>query len=350
MRAIQLVRIGEVAPTEVPRPTIGAGQVLVRVTAAGVCQTDIHVRRSSVRMIPDGIVLGHEIAGEVVEVAEDVQQVGVGDQVIVHPVWSCGVCRMCVAGQQNGCRNTGNRLYPAPTPGVSMDGGMADYVAVKASAVVPAHGLDPAFAAVLPDAGIVPYHSINATKDLLRPGSTAVVIGIGGLGQFAVELLRELTAAYVIALDVKDAALAAVEDRVDHTFRSDDPEVARQVLALTGEYGAEVVLDLVGNNQTLALSGAIVAPYGAIRVPGLSDGVFPFETSQTSVSLPWGASITRPYSGTHQELYDLVAVARTGRIKANLTRYSFDDGMQAFDDLEAGKINGRAVIVMDDQT
>ena len=350
MRAIQLVRIGEVAPTEVPEPTIGAGEVLVRVTAAGVCQTDIHVRRSTERMIPDGIVLGHEMAGEVVEMADDVQHVELGDEVIVHPVWSCGVCRMCIAGQQNGCRNTGNRLYPAPTPGVSVDGGMADYVAVKASALVPAHGLDPAFAAVLTDAGIVPYHSINATKDLLRPGSTAVVIGIGGLGQFAVELLRELTAAYVIALDVKDAALVAVEDRVDHSFRSDDPDVAGQVLALTGEYGADVVLDLVGSSQTLALSGAIVAPYGAIRVPGLSDGVFPFETSQTSVSLPWGASITRPYSGTHQDLHDLVAVALTGRIKANLTRYGFDDGMQAFDDLEAGKINGRAVIVMDDQT
>ena len=349
MRAIQFVRIGEVAHTEVPKPTIGAGQVLVRVAAVGVCQTDIHMRRSTERMIPDGIVLGHEIAGEVVERADDVQYVDLGDQVIVHPVWSCGVCRMCIAGHENGCRNTGNRLYPAPTPGVSVDGGMADYVAVKASAVVPARGLDPAFAAVLSDAGIVPYHSINATKDLLRPGSTAVVIGIGGLGQFAVELLRELTAAHVIALDVKDAALAAVEDRVDHTFRSDDPDVVAHVLALTGEYGADVVLDLVGNSQTLALAGAIVAPYGAIRVPGLSDGVFAFETSQTAVSLPWGASITRPYSRTHQDLHDLVAVARTGRIKANLTRYSFDDGMQAFDDLEAGKINGRAVIVIDDQ-
>jgi propanol-preferring alcohol dehydrogenase len=224
---------------------------------------------------------------------------------------------------------------------------MAEFVAVKASAVVPVSGLDPAFAAVLPDAGLVPYHSINATKDLLRPGSTAVVIGIGGLGQFAVEILREITGAKIIALDIKDASLKAVETRVDHTLRSDDPEVVAKVLSWTNEYGADVVLDLVGNSATLKLAGAIVAPYGAIRVPGLSDGVFSFETSQTSVSLPWGASITRPYSGTHQDLVDLVALAQTGRISVDLTRYAFADGLAAFDDLAAGKILGRAVLVMD---
>nr|WP_261554400.1 alcohol dehydrogenase catalytic domain-containing protein [Frankia tisae] len=350
MRAIQFAGVRDVRQVEVPKPTIGAGQALVKVTAAGVCQTDIHIRGSAEQMIPAGTILGHEIAGEIVDIADGHPHFSPGSQVIVHPVWSCGVCRLCVAGQENACRNTGNRLYPAPTPGVSVNGGMADYVAVNASALVSADGLDPAFAAVLADAGLVPYHSIRATLDLLRPGSTAVVIGIGGLGQFAVELLRELTAAQIIALDIRDASLAAVRGKVDHTLRSDDPEAAAKVLAVTGGYGADVVLDLVGNNQTLALSGAVVAPYGAVRVPGLSDGVFAFETSQTSVSLPWGASLTRPYSGNHQDLHDLVALARTGRITADLSRYSFDDGLQAFDDLEAGKIFGRAVIVMADAT
>jgi propanol-preferring alcohol dehydrogenase len=120
-----------------------------------------------------------------------------------------------------------------------------------------------------------------------------------------------------------------------------------KVLEAAGGYGPDFVLDLVGNSATLELDGAIVAPYGAIRVPGLSDGVFRFETSQVATSLPWGASLTRPYSGTHQDLHDLVALARTGRIGANLTRYGFDQALQAFDDLEAGKINGRAVILMD---
>jgi propanol-preferring alcohol dehydrogenase len=173
------------------------------------------------------------------------------------------------------------------------------------------------------------------------------VIGLGGLGQFAVEILRTVTAARVIALDVKDDALAAVHDKVDRALRSDVPDIADQVLEATGGYGADLVLDLVGSSATLTLAGAVVAPYGAIRVPGLSDGVFEFETSQLATSLPWGASLTRPYSGTYQDLNDLVALAKTGRLAANLTRYDFDHALQAFDDLEAGKIVGRAVIVMD---
>ncbi|WP_245717765.1 zinc-binding dehydrogenase [Nocardia miyunensis] len=224
---------------------------------------------------------------------------------------------------------------------------MAEFVAVPAAALIPAAGLDPAFAAILTDAGLVPYHSINAARDLLRPGASAVVIGIGGLGQMAIEILRTLTGVQIVALDIKDAALNAVRDKVDHAFRSNLAGVRADVLSATGEYGADFVLDLVGNSETLALAAAVVSPYGAIRAPGLSDGVFEFETSQLATSLPWGASITRPYSGTRQDLTDLVALAQAGRISANVTRYRFDDALQAFDDLDAGKINGRAVIVMD---
>lgn len=346
MRALRYLGVNNVAFGEVDRPTVLSRHVLVEVAAAGICQTDVHVRTSPEQMLPSGVVLGHEIAGYIVELAPDVENYAVGDLVVVHPVWSCGVCRQCIAGRENACLNTGGRMMPAPTPGVSVDGGLADFVTVPASALVPADGLDPALAAVLTDAGIVPYHSIKAAEHLLRPGGCAVVIGVGGLGQFAVELLRALTGAIVIALDVKDAALEAIRDKVDHVFRSDRPDVIDVVLDAAGGYGADFVLDLVGNNATLKLSASLVAPYGAIRVPGLSDGVFEFETSQLSTSLPWGASITRPYSGTHQNLHDLVALARTGRIGANLKRYSFEDALQALDDLEAGKINGRAVVMM----
>lgn len=346
MRAIQYRGVQDVAIVDVPRPTLTAGHALVRVTAAGVCQTDVHVRAAKEAMIPPGVILGHEIAGTIEQVADDVEGYGVGDEVIVHPVWSCGRCSMCIAGQENACRNTGNRLYPAPTPGVSIDGGMAEYVSVPVRALVPTPGLDPAFAAILADAGIVPYHSINAVRDILRPGTSAVVIGIGGLGQFAVQLLRELTPARVIALDTRDSSLDSVRSSVDAALRSDSSDIIEQVLAVTGEYGAEFVLDLVGNDATMALAGQVVAPYGAIRVPGLSDGVFGFETSQTQTTLPWGASMTRPYSGTHQDLRDLVALATTGRITANVTRYPFDRALEALDDLQAGKINGRAVIDM----
>jgi alcohol dehydrogenase, propanol-preferring len=347
MRAIQYLGVNKVSHTEVAKPVPAPGHALVRVLAAGVCQTDVHMRASAVEAIPAGTVLGHEIAGTIAEINGPGARLAVGQQVVVYPVWSCGVCRMCVAGRENACLNTAGRMYPAPTPGVSVDGGLADYVCVPLSALVPADGLDPAFAAVLPDAGLVPFHSINVAADVLRPGSTAVVIGIGGLGQFAVQLLRQLTGARVIALDVRAEALALVAGQVDHTFLATDTDVADKVLATAGGHGADFVLDLVGSSRTLSLAGAIVAPYGAIRVPGLSDGVFEFETSQLETSLPWGASLTRPYSGTRNELHDLVALARTGRITANLIRYGFDDALRAFDDLEQGNVRGRAVVMLD---
>ena len=346
MRAIQYLGVNRVESTEVRRPTITPGHVLLRVAAAGICQTDIHVRAASEQMVPSGVVLGHEIAGHVVELADGVDGPSIGDLVVVHPVWSCGRCRQCVAGRQNACLDTGGRIYPAATPGISIDGGLAEFITVPASALVPADGLDPAFAAVLPDAGLVPYHSINAAKEELRPGSTAVVIGMGGLGQFAVELLRTLTSVRIIALDVKAAALEAVRHKVDYTFVSSSSDLAEQVMEAAGGYGADFVLDLVGNSETLKLAAAVIAPYGSIRVPGLSDGVFEFETSQLSTSLPWGASLTRPYSGTYQDLHDLVALAKTGQIDIKLIRYNFDEALKAMDDLEAGNINGRAVVMM----
>jgi alcohol dehydrogenase, propanol-preferring len=345
MKALKYLGVHDVRWAEVDAPRPAAGQALIKVTAAGVCQTDVHVRASDEAMIPFGTTLGHEIAGTIESLPDGVVGFEVGQPVVVHPVWSCGVCSACVAGHENACRNTGNRLHPAATPGVSVDGGIADHVVAPVSALVPADGIGAPLAAILADAGLVPYHSISAVRDQLRPGSSAVVIGLGGLGQFAVQLLRALTPARIVAIDIRDSALAAVADKVDLAVRSDDPDLVAKVYAATGDFGAEFVLDLVGNDATLALDGQLVTPYGAIRVPGLSDGTFAFQTSQLQTSLPWGASLTRPYSGTHQDLFDLVALARTRDIGIDTAEYAFDDAITALDDLAAGRVTGRAVLV-----
>jgi propanol-preferring alcohol dehydrogenase len=182
---------------------------------------------------------------------------------------------------------------------------------------------------------------------LLRPGSTAVVIGLGGLGQFAVAILRVMTPASVIAVDAKETAIDAVRDRVDHAFLATSPDLAGRILAAAGGHGPDVVLDFVGTTGTLALAGSVVAPYGAIRVPGQSGGVLPFETDRATTVLPRGATIDRPYGGTRQDLLDLVSLARTGRLETRITRYRFEDTLKAFDDLGDGKITGRAVVVME---
>jgi alcohol dehydrogenase, propanol-preferring len=346
MLAIQYEGVGTVALAEVPVPTISPGMALIRVSAAGICQTDVHFRANKEAALPLGTVLGHEIAGRVITVAGQIGDVEVGQQVVVHPVWSCRRCRQCLAGQENACQNTSGRLLSPPCPGVSADGGLAEFVAAPTSALLAADDLDPAFAAVLTDAGLVPYHSINAVRDLLRPGAAVLVIGVGGLGQLAVSILRAVSACRIIAVDVRAEALAAVRDSVDHSFLASDPDIANALLGCAGAYGPDVVLDFVGSTETMRLAGAVVAPYGAIRVPGQSGGSFSFETVRSTHAIPRGATINRPYSGTYQDLADLIQLARTGRLEINIKRYALENAVQAFDDLAAGKIVGRAVVVM----
>lgn len=123
-----------------------------------------------------------------------------------------------------------------------------------------------------------------------------------------------------------------------------------KVLRATGRHGADIVLDFVGTTTTtLALAGTVVAPYGAIRVPGQGDGRFQFETARTSTALPRGATISRPYSGTQQDLIELVNLARSHPLNTRIRPYDFDDALSALDDLENGRLLGRAVVVVANQ-
>lgn len=345
MKAIQLVEPTKIEVTEVDTPRYSEHEVLIRVLAAGVCQSDVHFRHAPEGWAPSGIILGHENAGEVVEVGAGVRDRSVGDVVAVHPVWSCGACPACIGGRQNACRRTGSRLAPAPTPGFTTNGGMAEYMVAPSSALVGIGDLDPSVAATLTDAALTPYHSIRATAHLLTPGSTAVIIGGGGgLGRMAIQILRAITAARVVVLDIRDAALDAIRADVDSVINANDPTAADQVLAATDGYGAEVVLDLVGNDHSLAFSGGIVAPYGAIRAIGLDDGHFTFQTGLGSAALPFGASLTRPYSGTKTDLVEVVALAADGHLRPEIQEFSLDQGVLAFDELEAGGLSGRGVL------
>jgi propanol-preferring alcohol dehydrogenase len=146
-------------------------------------------------------------------------------------------------------------------------------------------------------------------------------------------------------LDVRDSALDLVRAEVDVALRADNPTVVEQIVAATGGHGAEVVLDLVGNDTTLTLSTGVVAPYGAVRAIGLTEGHFTFETSQGALSLPWGASLTRPYSGTYQDLIEVVALATSGHLRPTVQPYGLDEALTALDDLEAGKLSRRGVLV-----
>jgi propanol-preferring alcohol dehydrogenase len=159
-------------------------------------------------------------------------------------------------------------------------------------------------------------------------------------------MLRLLTAARIIAIDISDAALALVADTADVTFRADRTDIAKMVLAETEGRGVEAVIDLVGSDQTLRLASSVVAPYGAIQAIGLSGGSAPFETTlASSIGLPWGATFMKPYSGTYRDLAEVIALARGGKLNATIQRFRLDDAVTALDELAAGRIRGRAVLI-----
>ncbi len=341
MRALAYHR-GSAALADVPEPVPAAGQVLLDVAACGVCQTDVHLVAGASADLAPGRVLGHEIAGRVAALGPGVDGVDPDRLYVVHPVWSCGRCRSCRAGRENACLATPGRLVPPPGPGIRYDGGLAERVVVPVAALVPADGVDPAAAAVLPDAGLVAWHCLRDARPL-ESGSAALVIGLGGLGLFAVALLRATTEARVIAVDVRAAARAAAGGHADVVLDGAATDLAAQVLDAAGGHGPDLVVDLVGTDATLALAGAVVAPYGAIRVPGQGGGALRFETDRATRALPRGATISRTYSGTRAELAELVELARRG-VGIPLARYPLADVERALDDLAAGRVVGRAVV------
>ncbi len=222
---------------------------------------------------------------------------------------------------------------------------MAEYVCAPASALVSIGDLDPAIAATLTDAALTPYHAIRTCRELLHPGSTTVIIGLGGLGNLAAQILRATTATRIVATDISQEAIDAARPWADVTLRSDQPDLAAQIIEMTEGFGADVVLDFVGTDATLQLAASLVGRYGAIRVVGLSGGAYPFVARSAGNPLPRGVSLMCPYGGTYGDLAAVIALAQRGDIRPLVTRFALDDAMIAFDALQAGEIRGRAVLI-----
>ncbi len=228
---------------DVPNPVItGPLDVIVRIGGTGVCRTDLHIiegQWDAAMGTPLPYILGHENAGWVQEVGAAVTSVAPGDTVILHPTPTCGLCRACRAGQDMHCN-------ASTFPGLSRDGGMAEYLLTSARACVK---LDPATrpqdVAALADAGITAYHAVRKAIPLLHPGTTCVVIGAGGLGHIGIQCLAALTATAIIVVDSNPEALKLAQQLgAHHTVVADGSHVAA-VQELTGGTGAEVVLDFV---------------------------------------------------------------------------------------------------------
>lgn len=343
MRALQLVKFGrEPEIREVPEPTPRAGEVVVKIGAAGACHSDLHIMYdipAEHAPWPLPFTLGHENAGWVHQIGPEVNGLAVGDAVAVYGAWGCGTCTRCSVGIENYCERPTGVLGG----GLGTHGGMADYLLVPAERyLVPLPtGLPPVTAAALTDAGLTSYHAIRRSAAKLTPDATIVLIGVGGLGHLAVQIARATTGAQIVAVDTKSEALELASRVGAHHTVVSNSATAQTIRKLTGGRGADVVIDFVGATSTLALARDISRIMGDITIVGIGGG----ELALTFLSQPYEVNVATTYWGSRPELVELLALAARGEIQVEHTTYSLDDGPRAYRDLHSGSVNGRAVLV-----
>ncbi|MGV9355881.1 NAD(P)-dependent alcohol dehydrogenase [Streptomyces misionensis] len=343
MKALQYRTVGA-APevVTVPDPEPGPGQVLLKVTAAGVCHSDIAVMSWPAENFPYPLplTLGHEGVGTVAALGAGVTGLGEGDAVAVYGPWGCGNCAKCAEGKENYCLRAAE-LGIMP-PGLGSPGSMAEYMIVDDPRhLVPLEGLDPVVAVPLTDAGLTPYHAIKRSLPKLVAGSTAVVIGTGGLGHVAIQLLRAMTPARVIALDVTEDKLELARSVGAHEAVLSDAQAAGKVRDLTSGTGAQAVFDFVGVEPTVRTAAAVAGVEADVTIVGIGGAALPVGFGL----LPFEVSVTAPYWGTRAELIEVLALARSGAVSVHTETFSLDDAPIAYERLHAGTINGRAVIL-----
>ncbi|HET9692066.1 MAG TPA: alcohol dehydrogenase catalytic domain-containing protein [Acidimicrobiales bacterium] len=346
MRAVRLVdwqRDPEVV--EVPEPEPGPGQVVVKVGGAGACHSDLHLLHD----LPAGLLpwtppftLGHENAGWVHALGEGVEGVEVGQPVAVHGAWGCGHCQRCATGADNMCEDPAGAPVPSGGGGLGLDGGMAELLLVPSARhlVELPDGLAPVDAAPLTDAGLTPYHAVRRSLPKLGPTATAVVIGVGGLGHLAVQILKATTSARVVAVDTREAALGlASRCGADAVHLAGEAPAA--VAAATKGRGAEVVLDLVGSDATLAMAAGMVRPLGDLTLVGIAGGSHPF----SYVTVPREASLQSTYWGSRTELAEVLELGARGLLRPTTTVTDLDGAPAAYRAMAAGEVDGRVVVV-----
>lgn len=327
---------------EIPRPEPGPGEVLVKVAAAGACHSDIHLMEMppGAFNFPLPFTLGHEIAGTVEAIGEGVSHLESGEAVAVHGAYGCLRCRPCREGRENYCDQIAG-LREAAGLGLGFDGGMAEYVLVRSPRyLVPIGDLDPAIAAPLTDAGTTPYHAIRRSLDLLIPGSSAVVIGVGGLGHLAVQILKALAPVTVIAVDVSTEKLENARllgaDYVVEAGTSASAEIKK----ITGDLGAELVLDFVGNNETMLLGAQVARRLGHLTIVGLAVGFLNYSV----VTVPIECSVASTFWGSIVDTVDVIDLARAGKISVEVEKFPLERAMEAYQKMKEGALRGRAVI------
>ena len=336
LTSYDVFEIADVPDPEVTAPT----DVIVEISGAGVCGSDVHLAEGVLEQFVGELefpfLLGHENAGHVVAVGDQVRGLAVGDPVLMHPHISCGLCRACRRGHETYCENL-------RFPGVDgTPGGYAEYLRTDAHAVIKLpEGTDPTLLASLTDAGLSSYHSVRRTVGDVAPDGTALVIGIGGLGHFAVQLLPLFTPAAVIAVDTDPERMrSATALGADHAVAAGD-RAAAEIMELSGGQGVDLVIDAVGVRGTSELAMEVLARGGRLSVLGAGDGEVCCATPpMTGRELSLDGSLV----GSLGELTELVGIALRGKLSLPQTYYALGDTAIAVEDLRHGRVHGRAVL------
>jgi NAD+-dependent secondary alcohol dehydrogenase Adh1 len=340
MKAVRLAQYNQMpSVTEVDEPKVtGPNDVIVRIGGAGLCRTDLHIiegqwaEKSGVTL---PYTLGHENAGWVEAVGSAVSNVAPGDTVIVHPLMTCGFCRACRAGDDMHCSSSA-------FPGISVDGGMANFLKTNARAVVKLDSsLAPKDIAALADAGLTAYHAVKKAAAHLYPGTKAVVIGAGGLGHIGVQCLKALTPAEIIVVDRSPEALALTKNwGADHTVLADGKEVPN-VLDITNGQGAEAIIDFVGEGGAIEAGVGMLRRAGFYYVIGYGGRLNVPTIDIISTEINFIGNLV----GTYNDLAELMTLTAQGKVTLHTAIYPLDAALDAIHDLDSGKLRGRGILV-----
>ncbi len=339
----------ELREDEVPVPM--GREVLVRITAAGVCHSDLHIHdgyydlgsgkrlTNADRGLTTPRTLGHEIAGTIEALGPEASGVSVGDDVVVYPWIGCGQCDACALGDEQNC--------PTPrTLGIFFDGGYSTHCLVPdPKYCVPLDGIAPEVAALYACSGITTFHALRKFDEATFHQEPVLIIGAGGLGMMALTILNGMGGYGAIMADVDERKReAAMANGARAVVNPRDPDVVAQIKALAPSgRGLRMAIDLVGNPDTLQLAVDSLVKGGKVVSVGLMGGEFTIPTPY----LPMRAlTIEGSYVGTLQELRDLMALVREKNIPPPpIETHSLDEARQVMDALRAGKITGRGVLV-----
>lgn len=347
-----------------------------KLTTSEFSRTDIHIlegqweEKSGVTL---PYTIGHENAGWIHAVGSSVTGLAIGDAVILHPLVTCGLCRACRSGDDVHCENSA-------FPGINLDGGYAEYLKTTARSVIKLDAnLQPADVAALADAGLTAYHAAAKAAQGLRPGEFCVIIGAGGLGHIGVQVMAAISGATLIVIDRNPDALAlAKEIGADHVVLStEDGTFVKEILDLTKGKGAEAVLDFVCEGGSMVSGVKMLRRAGNYYIVGYGENIniptigkfffflFLFFSSQSCsyllrYLLPYvfvktdqpppdiissEINIIGNLVGSYNDLAELMVLAAQGKVKLHTQQYKLDDFQKAIDDLSAGKVRGRAILV-----